>query len=560
MASFKLQFLLVFVGVGMTIVANVATAWVMQPMMDNLFIAKEKEQLLFIPLMMLGIYVVKGVGRYIQSVYTSYIGLHIVTQFRSLLLRKILFLDMATINKTKNGEFISRITNDIARIQYFVSLMLAEMVREFFTVVALLAYVVYLNPLLAFYALVVLPVVILPISYLSRKLRKISYGSQEKNSDLLAKTNEMLVNVELIHTHHSQKFEIEQFAKINWDFFKINLKAIYFNQLASPILEVVAATSLAFVIFFGAKEVYAHHMSVGEFMSFLTAIGLVFQPARGLGIIYTKMQDALAASARMFSVLDLESTIKDGNETLQNIQTIEYKDVDLYYEEKQALFQINFSVQRPKKVAFVGESGGGKSSVVNLLIRLYDPTSGEILINGKNIKNYTLASLRQEIAFVSQKVFIFADTIANNIAYGKEYDQEKVIDALKKAGAYEFVQKFPQGINTYLEEFGSNLSGGQRQRIALARAIYKDADVFILDEATAALDNESEAKFIQELNILAKEKIIIAIAHRLQTVVDYDVIYVLKDGKILDAGTHQELYQRCTYYKALYQKSLKENN
>jgi len=302
--SFWLLFFVVGIGIAMTIAANVAMAHIMQPMMDELFIKKQQEMLVAIPALMFGIYLLKGIGRYIQSVATTYIGQHIVTQFRSKLLTKLLHMDMEYINNARNGEMISRITNDIGRIQYFVSLMLPEFFRELFTVIALVVYAVYLNAELSFYALIVLPVVLLPIAYLSRKLRKISYGSQEKNADLLAKLSEIFTNIEIIKANASEPFALKKFAKENWEFFLLNMKAVYYNQLASPLLEITGAVSLAIVIFLGAKEVYAQQMSVGEFMAFLTAIGLVFQPARGLGIIYTKMQDALAASRRVFALLE----------------------------------------------------------------------------------------------------------------------------------------------------------------------------------------------------------------------------------------------------------------
>jgi len=543
----------------MTIFANVATAHIMQPMMDKLFISKEQQMLTAIPLIMLGIYFIKALGRYIQSVFTSYIGQHIVTQFRSAVLSKMLFLDMSFIASARSGELISRIVNDIGRIQYFVSLMLPEFIRELFTVVALIGYVLYLNAELAFYSLIILPIVILPIAALSRKLRKISYGSQEKNADLLSRLSEMFNNVELIKSSATEDFEIKKFAKENWELFKINMKAVYFNELSSPILEIVGAISLAVVIFLGAQDVYANKMSVGEFMAFLTAIGLVFQPARGLGIIYTKMQDALAASQRVFDILDRDSEIKDGKDILKSIEKIEYRDVCLNYGDKRALDSISFQITKPYRIALVGDSGGGKSSVINLLLRLYDTDRGSVLINDKDIKNYTISSLREHIAVVSQRVYIFNDSLAYNVAYRDDFDEQKVIEALKKAHAYEFVQAMSDGIYTIMQEFGSNLSGGQRQRIALARALYKDASVLVLDEATSALDNESEAEILKILEEEAKEKIIITIAHRLQSVEDYNELLLLSAGKIIQHGRHEELLLSSEIYQKLYEKSQKDS-
>jgi len=557
--SFKLYFFFVLIGISMTIFANVATAHIMQPMMDRLFIEKEQGMLETIPLLMFGIYFIKAVGRYIQSVFTSYIGQHIVTQFRSAVLSKMLFLDMSFISSARSGELISRIVNDIARIQYFVSLMLPEFIRELFTVIALIGYVLYLNAELAFYSLIILPIVILPIAALSRKLRKISYGSQEKNADLLSRLSEMFNNVELIKSSATEDFELKKFAKENWELFKINMKAVYFNELSSPILEIVGAVSLAVVIFLGAQDVYANKMSVGEFMAFLTAIGLVFQPARGLGIIYTKMQDALAASSRVFDILDKENEIIDGEDILDKIESIEYKDVVLDYGDKRALNGISFYVEKPYRLALVGDSGGGKSSVINLLLRLYDTSNGTIYINKKDIKSYTISSLREHIAVVSQRVYIFNDSLAYNVAFSDAFDEDRVILALKKANAYEFVKQMPEGIHTVMQEFGSNLSGGQRQRIALARALYKDASVLVLDEATSALDNESEAEILAIIEEEAKDKIVIAIAHRLQSVESFDELLLMREGKIIARGKHSELLQHSKEYQLLYAKSKKES-
>ncbi len=556
--GYKFHFLLVLIGIAMTIAANVAMAQIMQPMIDKLFIARQEEMLISVPLMMIGIFVLKGVGRYIQSIYTTYIGQQIVTKFRSLVVAHMLRFDMEYIDSARSGELISRVMNDIGRIQYFVSLMLPEFIRESLTVVALIGYVVYLNAALAFYSLIVLPIVILPLAYLARKLRKISFGSQEKNADILTRLTEIFNNIELVKSNAKEAYEVRKFAKENWEFFKLTMKGVYFSQAASPILEVVGALSLAIVVFLGAQDVYASKMSVGEFMAFLTAIGLVFQPARGLGIIYTKMQDALAASKRVFDVLDTPVTILNGSEKLERVEYISFKEVKLYYGETLALDGIDFTLQRPLKAAFVGESGGGKSSIVNLLVRLYERSGGEILINGIDIKEYDLESLRKAISIISQKVYIFNDTVAYNVAYGMEFDKERIVEALKLAHAWEFVSNMEDGIETVLQEGGSNLSGGQKQRIALARAFYKQSSVLILDEATSALDNESEAKILESLELASKDKIVIAIAHRLSTVQDYDILYVLRQGKIVASGTHEELLQNNAYYKELYEKSTRE--
>ncbi len=550
--NYKFYYFLVFIGIVLTVSATAATAHIMQPLMDKMFIERDKEMLLYIPLGLIGIYVVKSVGRYIQSVYMSYIGLHVISLLRERLLEKMLYLDMEFLYKNRSGDLISRITNDITRIQYFVSNMLPELFRETLTVIALVGYIIYLNPMLAFYSLIVLPLVIYPLISIAKRLKKLSHRSQETNADVVTRLSEVFNNSEIIKAHATEAFELKRFSHENWRFFNINMKSVYTAELVSPILEIIAATGLAAVIYMGGKEVYAGTMSVGEFTAFLTAVGLVFQPIRRISSIYAKIQDAIAASERVFSIIDLENHIVDGTqELLDDIHTITFHNVSLHYEGAVVLHDINISISEGKTVALVGDSGGGKSSFINLIVRFYDPDSGSLSVNGHDIKSYTQHSLREHIAMVSQRVYIFQDTLAANVAYGHEIDENRVIEALQHADALDFVNKLPKGIDTPMEEFGTNLSGGQRQRIAIARAIYKNASVLILDEATSALDNESEKRIQKALQSYTKDKITIMIAHRLSTIEHADEILYFQRGQIIARGSHYELLERSQEYRRL---------
>ncbi|MBC8236803.1 MAG: ABC transporter ATP-binding protein, partial [Helicobacteraceae bacterium] len=292
--EYKLQYFFVLMGMIFTVAATLATAHIMQPLMDDMFIDKKAEMLYLIPLSLIAIYVIKAIGRYVQSIYMNYIGLHIVSRFREMLLNKIINLDMSFLYSNRSGELISRVTNDITRIQYFVSNMLPELFREILTVVGLVGYIIYLNANLAFYSLVVLPLVIYPLIYIAEKLKKYSHRSQSKNADVVTRLTEVFNNSEIIKANATEKYEMERFSVQNWQFFKINMKAVYVGEIVSPLLEIIGATGLAIVIFIGAKEVYDGNMSVGEFTAFLTAVGLVFQPIRRIGSIYSKIQDAIA--------------------------------------------------------------------------------------------------------------------------------------------------------------------------------------------------------------------------------------------------------------------------
>ena len=543
--GYKGYYVIVLIGIIMTVLATVATAQIMQPLMDKMFIEKDPQMLYYIPLMMIVIYVVKSVGRYLQAVFMNYIGQHIITRLRSQLLDHMLHLDMAFLHANRSGELISRITNDINRVQYFVSNMLPELVRELLTAVGLVVYVIYLNAELAFYSLVVLPLAIYPLILIAKRLRRLSHRSQEKNADVVTRLTEVFNNAEIIKANGTEAYEMGRFDAENNKFFKLNMKAVYTNEIVSPMMEVLGATGLAAVIFIAGQQVFNNQMTVGEFTAFLTAVGLTFQPMRRVSSIYGKIQNAIAASERIFNVLDRQSMIEEGTELLEEpIREIEFNQVSLDYGEKRALRDVSLSIHPSEQIALVGDSGGGKSSLVNLLLRFYDPSEGVLRINGRDVREYDHRSLLKQMAVVSQRVYVMQDSLAENVAYGLELDEARVIEALKLADAYDFAQGLPEGIHTPMEEGGVNLSGGQRQRIAIARAIYKNASVLILDEATSALDNESEYRIQKALASYSKDKITIMIAHRLTTVEHADRLYFFKAGEITDTGSFAELMER----------------
>ncbi|MDF1874432.1 ABC transporter ATP-binding protein [Sulfurimonas sp. SAG-AH-194-I05] len=550
--DYKFEYFLVLIGIVFTVTATAATAHIMKPLMDDLFIAKKEEMLYLIPLGLIGIYIFKSIGRYIQMVYTNYIGQHIISRFREILLEKMINLDMGFLYLNRSGELISRITNDIERIRYFVSKMLPDLIRESLTVIVLIGYIIYLNPLLAFYSLVVMPLIIYPIIVIAKKLKKYSIRSQEKNADVVSRLTEVFNNSEIIKANATEKFELERFSIENWKFFKINMKSVYVGSIVSPMMEIVGAIGLAAVIFVGGREVYNNNMSVGEFTAFLTAVGLVFQPIRRIGSIYSSIQDAYAASIRVFEVLDIKSEIIDGKELLEkDILHIEYKNVSLKYEASYALENITVEIQKGENLAIVGDSGGGKSTFINMLLRFYDPSEGVILINGEDIKKFTQHSLKHHISLVSQRIYIFQDSLALNVAYGQDVDEKRVKEALALADASSFVESLEDGIHTKMEEFGANLSGGQRQRVAIARAIYKHSSLLLFDEATSALDNESEKRIQKALDSYTKDKITITIAHRLSTIEHADKIIVMQKGAIVACGTHADLLKNSSLYQKL---------
>ena len=551
------HFIFAIIGMGLASGGTAVSAYLVEPVLNKIFVEKNEKLLYLLPCAIIAIYVIKNIGTFMQAYFTAYIGQDTIRRFREKMVANLLNLDMDFFNEFRTGELISRTTNDIDRIRSIVSSMIPELTREFITIIGLLCVVVYQSPKLAFFALVVMPVAIYPISRLAKRMKKISKQSQEKTSDITSALSEIFTNIEIIKANNAQKYEHSRFVDENNKFFKLNLKSVKIEQLVSPLMETIGSIGVAAVIIIGGKDVIDGHINMGAFFSFLTALFMLYTPLKRIVNIYNKMQDAIAASERTFFLMDKVSQIKDGEKELnEEINLIKFNDVRLSYGDKEVLKGINLEANKSEFIALVGSSGGGKSSLMNLLMRFYDVNGGEILINGTNLKDIKIHSLRQNIGLVTQRVYIFNDTIAKNVAYGREFNEDAVINALKLANAYEFVSKLDDGINTILNEFGTNLSGGQRQRIAIARALYQNPQILIFDEATSALDNESEKEITKAINNLRSKKIIFVIAHRLSTVESADKIAVLSDGKIIDSGSDEELSKRNEIYARLKGKAL----
>lgn len=537
----------------MVALATAGTAYAIQPLLDDIFINKDEQMLYLMPIIVVILYAAKGFGGYIQTYFISYIGQDITRNVRDRLFSHVLKLDLDFFQKTHGGEIVSRIINDINRIQSAVSNYIAEFIRESLTIVALIGLVIYRSPELAFYGLVVLPLAVYPLSRLAKRMKKLSFKSQESNADITSSLTESVNNIEIIKANSSEKLESSKFINLNLKFFQYNMKAVKTNALTSPVMEVLGAVAFGAVILVGGSHVINGELTTGEFTSFLAALFMLYTPIKRISSLYNKMQDALAANERINLIFTKEPKIQDGEiEILDSVNEISFKNVSLKYDDLQALKNINLSAKKGEIVALVGDSGGGKSSLINLIVRFYEVNDGEILFDDTNIKNLNLKTLRDSISIVTQRVYIFNDSIAANVAYGFEIDEEKVINALKQAHAFEFVSKMKDGINTILDEFGTNLSGGQRQRIAIARALYKEPKVLILDEATSALDNKSEALISEVINEVSKERVTFIIAHRLSTIKNATKIAVFKSGEIVDIGTQEELLERSKEYQRLY--------
>ncbi len=552
LVGYKRQFIFAVLGMIAVAVGTAGTAQLIKPVLDDVFINKDIEMLKLMPFLLVGVFTLKGVGKYIQTYYTSYIGQDVVRKLRDKLVLHLTYLDMNFFKTIHSGELLSRVTNDITRIQMVVANIIPDLIRESLTILALTGYVIYESPKLAFYFLIIMPLAIFPLSRLAKKMRKYSKLSQESTAEMTSRLGEILSNIEVIKSNSTQVYEQERFAKENQNVFKFLMKQVKTNALTSPIMEILGSVAIGIVIYIGGKEVIDGHMTVGAFFAFATALFMLYTPIKKLSGLYNKAQDAITANTRMHELLDTKPKITSGSkELMDEITTISLQNVSLNYGNTPALKNITLEAKKGESIALVGDSGAGKSSLVNLLVRFYDPDSGQILINNTENRTFTLASLHQRIAYVTQRIYIFNDTIAANVAYGEEINEQKVIAALHKSYAMEFIEKLEGGIHTMLSESGDNLSGGQRQRIALARALYKDPDILILDEATSALDNKSEALIQKALLELKSEMITFTVAHRLSTIEHADTILVFQNGEIICRGSHNDLLQQCETYRKL---------
>ena len=551
--DYKLELTFAILGMIAAAIGSSASAYLVKPVMDEIFINKDKDMLKILPFLVVFMYLLKSLGRYVQTYYTQYIGHDIIRRLRDKMLNSLLNMDMGYFVKQRSGELISRITNDINRIRTVVANMIPSLLRESLTILALTGVVIYQSPKLALYFLVIMPLSLYPLSLLAKRMKKISKKSQEKISDITSHLTEIFNNIEIIKSNVSEKKELDRFKHHNKKFFNITMKSVKTSEAVSPLMELLGAVVVAIVIIVGGNEVIEEKMSVGAFFSFMTALFMLYAPIKNVSRIYNKLQDAIAAGERIFEIIDLKPTIKtSGKKFDEDIDSVKFENVTLYYDDKKALNNVSFEAKKGEVVALVGDSGGGKSSIVNLLVRFYDPSEGKVLFNDKDIKDYDVRSIRKKIALVTQRIYIFRDTVAANVAYGEEFDEKRVIEALKLANAYEFVLQMPNGIYTQLDEFGANLSGGQRQRIALARAIYKNPQILILDEATSALDTKSEKKIQEALKNITKDKITFIVAHRLSTVINADKILVMKNGEKICEGKHEELLKECKEYQNLH--------
>jgi len=548
------------VGFGVT---DGSIPFLVQPIMDGVFGSKDQATLNLIPFLVIGLFTFRGVMHFGQSYLTDYVGLRIVNDVRNALNRHFQSLSMSFFYRHPTGTLIARVNSDVVMLRFAITDALASFLKDTTSLIALVTVAFVKDWVLASIAFFVFPASVLPIIRLSRNIKKFTKRGQESTGRLTVLLQESIQGNRIVKAFGMESYEDGRFMAENGRLFKQSLRASRIKAMVAPSMELLASFGIAGVVWYGGWSVIRGGRTQGEFFAFMAAMFLMYAPFKGLSRTYAAVHQGLAGAERVFEVLDERPDIADkpdAHPAEPFSRKIEFQDVNFAYAETPVLKNINLTVEAGQMVALVGMSGVGKSTLVDLIPRFYDVKSGRILVDGVDIRNLTVKSLRAQIGIVTQHTFLFNDTIRNNIAYGDpERDMDAVITAAKAAHAHEFIQAMPNGYDSEIGEMGLQLSGGQRQRLAIARALLKDAPILILDEATSSLDADSERSVQDALETLMHTRTTIVIAHRLSTIRKADRIVVMVDGSIAEEGTHDELLARDREYSRLYSLQLLEN-
>ena len=545
----KQQWQLIAIAVACMIVVALATgsqAKMVQPALDELSDAGGDALLWLLPLGFLLASIIKGVGNYFQTVLMQKVGLRMIMMMQDQMFDRIIEADLAQIHSVATGRQMTRFTNDVQFLRDATVKAFTGIARDLLVVVVLAAVMVHTHWQMALIALVIMPISVLPIVYIGRRLRRVSATTQESIGSVASYLDDVFKAARQVKAYGTEAYEKERAHAFFERIFGHFLKAGKTRARSYPILETLSGLAIAFVLAWGGYQTRSGEVTVGQIMAFFAAAVMAYQPIRGLANLNSSLQLGLAAADRIFRLLDYRPAIvtKPGAKPLEiTAGSVEFEGVHFQYDEdKSALINLSISFAPGQTTALVGPSGAGKSTILNLIPRFYDPNEGRILIDGQEIQNVTIDSLRRSIALVSQDVTMFNDTVRANIAYGRSNaTEEEIVEAARGAAAHEFISELPDGYDTMVGERGLRLSGGQRQRISIARAMLRDAPILLLDEATSSLDSESERQVHLALDRLKRGRTTIVIAHRLSTVSDASCIYVMDRGRVVEKGTHMEL-------------------
>jgi ATP-binding cassette, subfamily B, bacterial MsbA len=548
------------VGFGLT---DGSIPFLVQPIMDGVFGRKDQATLNLIPFLLIGLFLFRGVMQFGQGYLTDYVGLRIINDVRNALNRRFQSLSLSFFYRHPTGTLIARVNSDVVLLRFAITDALASILKDSTSLIALVTVAFLKDWVLASIAFFVFPASVLPIIRLSRNMKKFTKRGQVSTGRLTVLLQESIQGNRIVKAFGMEDYEDRRFMAENGRLFKQSLRASRIKSIVSPSMELMASFGIAGVVWYGGWSVIRGGRTQGEFFAFMAAMFLMYAPFKGLSRTYAAVHQGLAGAERVFETLDEEPEIfdkPDAQPAKPFASKVEIQNVNFAYAETPVLKNINLTVEAGQMVALVGMSGVGKSTLVDLIPRFYDVKSGAILVDGVDIRDLTVKSLRAQIGIVTQHTFLFNDTVRNNIAYGDpDRDMEAIIAAAKAAHAHEFIEAMPNGYDSEIGEMGLQLSGGQRQRLAIARALLKDAPILILDEATSSLDADSERSVQEALETLMSTRTTIVIAHRLSTIRKADRIVVMVDGSIAEEGTHDELLARDREYSRLYSLQLLEN-
>ena len=532
-------------------------AYLVKPVLDDIFINKNAQMLIYVPPAVIGLYLLRSLAMFFGDYCMSFVGQDIIRRLRNRLYDRIQDLPLSFFGKETTGVLMSRIINDVNFVRDMLSTTITGSLRDCFTILGLIFVIFYQIWQLAAFAVLVLPIAFLPIVYFGRRVRRTSTGCQEAMADLSALMHETFAGNKIVKAFGMESYEKRRFFDKTRHLFRLEMKETKARVITSPINLFLGGLAAALIIWFGGSQVIAGSYTAGTFFSFLTAVLLLYKPVKDLSKFNNSLQRGLAATDRVFDVIERESEIAEDSQPVDLINRphrLVFERVYFKYEDDMVLQDIDLEAEPGQVLALVGMSGGGKTSLVNLIPRFYDISQGVISIDGIDIRKVSLASLRRQIAIVTQEPILFNDTVRNNIAYGRpEASEKEIVAAAKAAFAYDFIQDFPNQFDTKIGELGGRLSGGEKQRLCIARALLKDAPILILDEATSSLDTAAEKVVQQALENLMRGRTTFVIAHRLSTILKADQIIVLVNGQIREAGSHQELLALQGEYYRLYQ-------
>ena len=550
-----------FVFIILTSLTTAATAWLLDPAIKEIFENKNREMLYLIPLAIVFTFIIKAFSIYGTRIITIKVGIKIIKNIQTLMAQKFLLSDISHITKKHSGKYLSNFTNDITILFTILTGVVVTLFKETFTLIALLGLMFYHDWQLSLLAMIMIPVAAISSKNIGKKMGKKVHVSLEASDKFMKFLSEIIKGSWLIKIYQKEEDELKKISMIIDERFKAIRKVEQTRLGAGPIMEIISAVAIAIVVFFAGYRSIQGAITLGEFVSFLAALMLAYQPVRALAGINVGIHEGITAAKRIYEIIDQKNEIfNDENAPSLKLKnaTLEFKNISFTYPDgTHALKNLSAKIEGGKKVGLVGISGSGKTTFLNLIPRFFNLKHGTILIDDQNINNINLNSLRKEISIVSQDVILFDDTIRSNILYGNaSASNDEIINACKFAAAQDFVEKLPNKYETIIGENGIKLSGGQKQRLSIARAILKDSPIILLDEATSSLDSESEAVIQKAIENLTKNKTTIIIAHRLSTIMNCDKILVFDSGQIVDEGSHEFLVKNSSIYKNLYEKQI----